>query len=363
MHVPYVNLALSNAALKEGLLAALAGVIDSGQFVLGQELKDFEHEFAALCGTKYAVSVDNGTSALILAMRGLGIGEGDEVITVPNSFLASASSVALIGATPVFVDVGPDFLMDPSLLEAAITPKTKAIIPVHLTGRSADMDAIMAIADRHGIPVLEDCAQAVGATYKGKHVGGIGRAGTFSFHPLKNLSALGDAGMIITNDDALHEYLLVARTHGLKNRDECVMWSPNRRMHTLQAACLRVKMNHLPEWTEARRKNAAYYREHLADVVTVPSDADGAVYHTFIIQTPKRQELKEYLKEKGVETAVHYPIPIHLQAAASSLGYKKGDFPVAEKQADTILSLPVYPELTAEQREYVVRCIREFFGQ
>ncbi len=364
MRVPYIDLSLKNSPCRQVVLDAMERVADHGQFVLGPEVEEFERAFAALCGVRYAVGVDNGTSALVLVMKGLGIGPGDEVITAPNSFLASASSVALCGARPVFVDVGSDYLLDPDLLEAAITPRTKAIIPVHLTGRPADMDRILAIADSHTIPVIEDAAQAVGALYRGKTVGSLGKAGCFSFHPLKNLNACGDGGIITTNDEELYRYLLLARTHGLRTRDDCEFWSMNARLDALQAAILAAKLPFLPEWSEARRAHAAFYREHLSSVVRVPDDPEHlySVYHTFVIQADRRDELRAFLKEREIDTVVHYPVPIHLQKAALSLGHKKGDFPVTEDQADHIVSIPVFPSLTAEQRESVVAAIRAFYG-
>ncbi len=365
MHVPYVHLAVTDDALKEALLRAAERVMRHGQFILGPEVESFENEFAKLCGTKFAVGTDNCTSALTLVMRGLGIGNGDEVITVPNSFLASASSIVLAGARPVFVDVGEDSNMDPDALRDAITPRTKAILPVHWTGRMADMDAILAVADAHDIPVIEDAAQAVGARYKERSAGSIGRAGCFSFHPLKNLGACGDAGIVVTDDEELASFLRLARNHGLRDRDTCEFWSPNCRLDALHAAMLSAKLPFLDGWNDARRANAAFYRERLGDIVRVPDDPAHLrnVYHTFIIQCEERDALKEFLHQRGIETAVHYPIPIHLQHAAVDLGYRKGDFPVAEAQAERILSLPVHPGLRSEQREAVVEGIRSFVAR
>jgi dTDP-4-amino-4,6-dideoxygalactose transaminase len=362
VQVPYVNLALQHQAIKEQLLNAVEKVLDHGQFILGPEVRAFEERFAAYCGTRYAVGVDNGTSALFLVMRALGIGSGDEVITAPNSFLASASSIALAGGRPVLVDVRNDYNMNPDLLEDAISPRTKAIMPVHLTGRPADMHPIMEVAQHHGLYVIEDCAQAVGARYHDQRVGSFGIAGCFSLHPLKNLNAVGDGGVITTDDPELYETLLKARNHGLRNRDECEFWSYNCRLDTVQAAMLLVKMDHLDWWTETRRTNAAFYQEHLRDVVQVPENKphEYAVYHTFIIQAERRDGLQEYLLEEGVETKVHYPIPIHLQGAAKELGYGPGSFLVTERQARHILSLPVYQGLTQAQLGRVVSTIVAF---
>ncbi len=363
MKVPYINLGLQHKDIKSEILDSIGALLDSGQFIMGDELTKFEASFAKIAGTTYALGVANGTDSLFLTMRALGIGAGDEVITAPNSFLASASSVALIGATPVFADVRDNFNLDPARLEKAITKKTKAIIAVHLTGRPADMEEIMAIANRHNIPVIEDAAQAVGASLHGKPVGSFGIAGSFSLHPLKNLSACGDGGVITTNDEALYKKLVVARNHGLKNRDECAFWSYNSRLDTMQAAILNVKLKKLDQWNERRRAIAKKYSDALNGLdMILPIEADGmkSVYHTYIIQYSHRDELKNYLGEKGIDTKIHYPLPIHYQEAASGLGYKKGDFPVTEKQSETILSLPVYPELTDEQVNYVASCIREF---
>jgi len=341
----------------------MANVLNNGQYVLGPGVREFEEKFAEYCGTRYAVGVGNGTDTIILALKALGIGPGDEVITAPNSFLASASAIALTGATPVFVDVRDDFNVNPNLLKTAITQRTKAILSVHLTGRPGDMHPILAIAKRHGLAVIEDAAQAIGARYYGQRVGSFGIAGCFSFHPLKNLNACGDGGIITTNEEEIYCHLLKARNHGLRNRDECEFWSINSRLDTLQAAILNVKLKYLDKWTEARRANAKFYREHLADIVEVPQEQpyEYAVYHTFIIQAAHRDELQTYLKERGVETKIHYPIPIHLQEAARSLGYGKRDFPVAERHAGRILSLPIYPELSHEQIEHVVISVRSFY--
>ena len=363
LSVPNINLAFQHNKIKDELLQAMANVLNHGQYIIGPEVREFEEKFAEYCGAIYAVGVGNGTDAIILTLKALGIGPGDEVITAPNSFLASASAIALTGATPVFVDVRDDFNINPNLLKTAITQRTKAILSVHLTGRPADMHPILAIAKRHGLAVVEDAAQAVGAGYHEQRVGSFGIAGCFSLHPLKNLNACGDGGIITTDDEGMYRYLLKARNHGLRNRDECEFWSINSRLDTLQAAILNVKLKYLDEWTEARRANAKFYREHLADVVEMPQQQphEYAVYHTFIIQADRRDELQIHLKKQGVETKVHYPVPIHLQKAAKSLGYKAGDLPVAEQQAKHILSLPIYPGLTNSQLKHVVNSIRNFY--
>lgn len=364
--VPYVHLGAQYHGIKEQVLGRIAALLDSGAFILGQEVSDFEQAFAALCGTKHALGVANGTDALFLSLMALGIGKGDEVITAPNSFLASASSIVLAGATPVFADVLNDFNLDPEAVRKAITPRTKAIIVVHLTGRPARMKELLAIAKEHGLQVIEDCAQAIGATLDGQHVGSFGNAGCFSLHPLKNLAAAGDGGVITTNDDNLYAHLLKARNHGLRDRDNCEFFSYNSRLDNLQAAILNVKLPELPRWTLRRRAIAATYLKRLNGVgdLLLPFDGKGefSVYHTFIIQTAQRDALKQYLADHGVDSKVHYPVPIHLQEAAQFLGYKRGDFPVTERQAETILSLPIFAELTDEQVAHVADTVIAFFN-
>ncbi len=363
--VAYVDLAAQHRPLKAELMAAVERVLDHGKFILGEEVREFETKFAELCGAKFAVGVSSGTDALILALRALDIGPGDEVITAPNSFVASASCIALVGAKPVFVDVADDYTLDAQRLEAAITKKTKAILPVHLTGRPCDMDAIMAIAKKHGLAVVEDSAQAVLAEHRGKRVGSFGDMGCFSLHPLKTLNACGDAGIATTSDPAFYEKLLLLRNIGLKTRDDCVLWSGNSRIDTMQAAMLLVKLKHLEDWTRARRKNAEFYRRALADVpqVQLPIERphERAVYHTFVVQAERRDELKAFLSQAGVDSAIHYPIPIHLHRAAASLGLKPGAFPIAERQARKILSLPVHHQLTQSDLNTVVETIKEFY--
>lgn len=361
--VPFFNLSWQQELIKAELLAATERVLIDGKYILGEEVDAFEAEFAAYCDTRYAVGVANGTEAIVLTLKALGIGIGDEVITAPNSYLASAAAIALTGATPVFVDVEADYNLNPQLLANAITPRTKAILPVHLTGKPAQMPEILAIAQQYNLAVVEDASQAVGAMYNDQKVGSFGIAGCFSLHPLKNLNACGDGGIITTNDENLYRYLLKARNHGLQDRDRCEFWSYNSRLDTLQAALLRVKLKYLPAWTEARRANAEFYRQQLSNILIVPQEKseEYAVYCAFVIQSQRRDALQSFLAQREIETKIHYPIPIHLQAAAQNLGYKLGDFPVTEEQAQTILSLPVYPELSIEQRQQVVSSIQEFY--
>lgn len=367
MKIPYVNIAAQHKPIKGILLSAIENVIDRGQFVLGDEVDEFESRFAELCGVRFAISVNSGTDALIFALRSLEIGPGDEVITVPNSFIASTSCIILVGAKSVFVDVREDFNMDPGQIERAITSRTKAILPVHLTGRPSDMDPIIQIAEKHGLYVVEDSAQAVLAEYRQRRVGSFGSANCFSLHPLKTLSACGDGGVVTTNDEAIYEKVKVLRNHGLKTRNDCITWSGNSRLDNIQAAILLVKLTYLEKWTEKRRSNALFYQKNLGHIASLvcPSEREHekAVYHTFIIQAEQRDELQAHLVEKGIETAVHYPVPIHLHPVAAGLGYNKGDFPVAEQQSQRILSLPIYPELDEDKLRYVVDAIEEFYNK
>ncbi len=362
--VPYVALPLRGARVKRELMTAIERVMDHGMYILGPEVREFETRFAQYCGTKYAVGVSDGTMALILVLRSLGIGPGDEVITAPNSFIASASAAALIGATPRFADVRRDDMnLNPDLLEAAITPRTKAIIPVHLTGHPADMEPISKIAERHGIPVVEDAAQSVGTLYHGRRMGSMGYAGCFSLHPLKNLHGIGDAGVVTTNDEHLYQWLLKARNHGLRTRDEVEFWSTNSRLDTLQAAILNVMLDHLDEWIKERREVAAEFCAKLQEVVGVPVEQPGCfhTYQTFMIHAERRSTLLQHLKARGIDAKVHYPLTIPMQEAARGLGYSPDDFPVARWLAERIVSLPLYAEMTRAQRAAVVEGVRSFY--
>jgi dTDP-4-amino-4,6-dideoxygalactose transaminase len=361
--VPYSALGRQAATIKSEVMAAVESVLDSGRFILGPQVAAFEKEFAEYCQVRFARGVANGTCALHLMLRNLGLGPGDEVITAPNSFLASASAVALAGATPAFVDVRPDMNMDPERLEAAITPQTRAVIPVHLTGRPARMREICDIARRHNLFVLEDAAQAVGATLDGRRVGSWGDAATFSLHPLKNLHAYGDGGMVTSNDQAAIDHLTLARNHGLRNRDTCEFWSFNCRLDEMQAAMLRVQLKHLDAWTEERRRLAFRYNDLLRPYVTVPDEGPGeyCVYQTYMIQADDRDLLQRHLVSNGVEALIHYATPIHMQPAAESLGYGPDDFPVASRIVSRILSLPLYPGLTESQQDQVVDLVAAFY--
>lgn len=365
MNVPFVALNRQYEAYKAEIDAAFQRVAASGMYVLGEEVELFEKELATLCEVPHVLTVANGTDALILAMKALGVGEGDEVITAPNSFIASAGSAVSIGAKPVFADIREDHNIDPARIEKAITKKTKAIMPVHLTGRPAPMDEINQIAKAHELFVIEDAAQAVGAKYKGRPVGGLGDAGCFSLHPLKNLFVMGDGGFITLKDSALYEKIKIMRNHGLRNRDECSFWAMNSRLDALHAAMGRVKLKYFDAITARFRTIADMYREGLEDIVDVPRDTkdEFAVYHNFVICVDQRDALKEFLAQRGIGTAIHYPIPLHLQDAAKDLGYKRGDFPVTERLNQRQLSLPIYPELKQEEIEAVIGAIREFHQQ
>ncbi|OIO06313.1 MAG: hypothetical protein AUJ52_12445 [Elusimicrobia bacterium CG1_02_63_36] len=365
MKIPYVDLPAQHAPLKAELLAALEGVLDRGDFILGGAVAEFEKRLAEYCGTKNAIGLNSGTDALFLVMKAYSIGPGDEVITAPNSFLASASTIIAAGATPVFADIRPDLNIDPAEVAKAITPRTKAIMPVHLTGRPADMDPLRALAKNHGLKIIEDAAQAIGAEYRGVKSGALGDAGCFSLHPLKTLNACGDAGAVTTDDDALREALVELRNIGLKNRNESRRWGFNSRLDTMQAAVLNVKLNHLENWTRRRIANARRYCDGLRGVVAVPEPMSDArcVYHTFVIQTDRRDELQSALDADGIGTGIHYPIPIHLQETAAPLGFKKGGFPVCEAASGRMLSLPVHQGLSDADIDFVIARIEAFFSR
>lgn len=363
MKVPYVDFSGQYAAERGGLLRELDRVMGQGEYILGRDVEDFEKKFARLCRVRHAVGVANATDALTLALKAVGVRPGDEVITAPNSFIASAGAIAQAGAIPVFVDVKPDQLMDPSKLQRALTRRTKAILPVHLTGKVCDMEAIVRFARRRKLKVVEDAAQAVGALRGGRAAGSFGDAACFSFHPLKNLNAAGDAGAVVTNDAAVAEKLRLLRNHGLVSRNEVAFWGYNSRLDTLQAAILGYRLKGLAGVTAARRRNAAAYRKGLAGVVECPSDEKGSrdAYHLFVIQADRRDDLRAFLKARGISTAVHYPTPIHLQPAARSLGGKAGDFPECERQSRRILSLPIHQYLQPRQLAHVIASIKEFY--
>lgn len=361
--VPYINLQLQHAKIKRELLAACGRVIDDAQFILGNEVKVFEEKLARYCGVQYAVGVNSGTDALFLALKAFHVGVGDEVITAPNSFLATASCIVATGARPVFVDIREDMNIDPSLIESKINKNTKAIIPVHLTGRPADMEPILKIAKNYDLRVIEDAAQAIGAEYHHQKVGSFGDVGCFSLHPLKNLNACGDAGALLTNNEGLYNAFIQLRNIGMKNRDEMDFWGYNSRLDTIQAALLNVKFSYLDQWTEERRQSARFYSEALRSYVKVPEEGkdEKCIFHTYVIQTECRNEMQRFLEENGVGTKIHYPIPIHLQKASKFLNYSREDFPVCERVTSQMLSLPIHQDLTVEDKVYVVETIKKFF--
>jgi dTDP-4-amino-4,6-dideoxygalactose transaminase len=363
LNVPFVDLAAQYARIAEEVNEASANVLRRTDFILGQEVTLFEEEFAAFCGARYAVGVDNGTSALELVLRAYGVGPGDEVITVANTFMATALAISYTGATVVLVDIDPaTYTIDPAQLEDRITSRTKAIVPVHLYGQPADMDRIRSIAQRHALVVVEDACQAHGARYKGKRAGVLADSAAFSFYPAKNLGAYGDGGMVVTNDLSVAESIRMLRNYGQREKYHHVLRGYNRRLDTLQAAMLRVKLKYLDEWNSARQGHAALYARLLdgAGVVT-PRQADYAesVWHLYVIRTPNRAALSKHLGGQGIATGVHYPIPIHLQPAYQDLGYPRGSFPVTEAYAEQVLSLPMYPELTSEAVEYVAAAVTD----
>jgi dTDP-4-amino-4,6-dideoxygalactose transaminase len=363
--VPFVDLARQFASIEEELTNEFLLVGRSGVYVMGSRLESFEKKMAEYLDVKHVLGVADGSDALFLIMHALGIGIGDEPITAPNSFIATAWTIVAVGAKPVFVDVDDDMNMSPHLLEAAITPATKAILPVHLAGRPAQMDQINQIAAKYNLYVIEDAAQAIGASYKGKKTGTLGIAAGFSLHPLKNLGIYGDGGMITTNDDDLNVKLRKLRNHGLINRDECEIWGYNSRLDTMQAAFGEVKLKYLDKWNNRCRDIANIYREGLSNEkdVLLPFDKEGevCVYHNFVIRTEHRDELMQHMKEHGVDSRVHYPIPIHMQTAAAGLNYKKSDFPKTERFAETMVSLPIYPELTDAEVIHVINSVKGFF--
>lgn len=362
--IPYVDLQGQFAAQKGVLLPAIEEALATGLWVGGPHIERFEQAFAAYCGARHAIGVGSGTDALILSLRALDIGPGDEVITVPNSFVASTACIYLVGARPVFVDVGPDQNIDASGIERAITPRTKALLPVHLTGRVAAMDAVMKIAERHGLKVIEDAAQAVGSKFRGRMAGLWGHAGCFSAHPLKNLNAMGDGGIVVTDDETVAMRLRRLRNNGLVDRNTVAEWGTVSRLDTVQAAILLERLKLLDEVTAIRRANAARYMKALdRKFVFFPPELPEQfnTYHTFVVQVDRRDELQQFLSKHGIGTAIHYPIPIHLQPAAKALGYKLGDFPRTEEQAKRILTLPVHQLLKGDDIDYIAEKVNAFF--
>ena len=337
-------------------------VLASGSYILGKHNKELQTEFAAFCNTKYSVGLNSGTDALHLALRALNIGRGDEVITTAFTFVATASAIGLAGATPVFVDINPDtFNIDPDKIEAAITDKTKAIIPVHLYGQPAEMDKIMDIAKRHNLRVIEDCCQAIGAEYKGQKVGSFGDFGCFSFYPTKNLGGMGDGGMLTCNDEALYNRIIALRNHGGAIRYYHDELGVNSRLDEIQAAIIRIKLNYINGWNEKRRENAYRYNELFAQYpeIETPKEIDDSycVYHQYTIKIENRDDVHKLLLENGVGAMIYYPVPLHLQKLHKELGYQVGDLPLTEKDTKLVMSLPMFPELTPEEQKTVVETV------
>lgn len=360
--IPFLDLKAQYINIKDEINAAVSKVLESTQFILGDEVTAFEKEFAAYCDADYGIAVNTGTSALHLALLAAGIGAGDEVITIPFTFVATVAAICYTAATPVFVDIDPvSYTIDVTQIEAAITERTKAILPVHLYGQPADMEPILEIAQRYGLTVIEDAAQAHRSEYKGQRVGSIGDLGCFSFYPGKNLGAYGEGGMVVTNNPDYAHTLRMLRDWGQEYKYHHVLKGYNYRMDGLQGAVLRVKLRYLDAWTEARRSYAALYDELLAGSgLTTPSVMPYShhVYHIYAVRSPKRDFLQQKLNELGIQTGIHYPIPVHLQPAYSDLGYKSGDFPHSELAAREVLSLPMYAELTSTQVRTVAETLQ-----
>jgi dTDP-4-amino-4,6-dideoxygalactose transaminase len=368
MNVPLLDLRAQFQAIRGEVMAAVERVFEGQQFILGPEVEAFERAAAEYCHAKHAVGCGSGSDALLLALTALGVGPGDEVVTVSFTFFATASSITRLGARAIFVDISPDdFNIDPELIERSITPRTKAIMPVHLFGQSAEMDAIRKIAERHNLPVVEDAAQAIGAEYHKKRAGVMGAIGCFSFFPSKNLGGAGEGGLMTTDDDHLADKLRLLRAHGMRPKYYHQIVGINSRLDALQAAVLGVKLKYLDQWSEARRRNAEHYDRLFAEAgveeVVTPAVRPNRrhIFNQYTIRCLRRDDLMDFLKRRGVGSEIYYPAPLHLQECFSYLGYKQGDLPVTERASRECLSLPVYPELTEEMRRYVVDQIAEFY--
>ncbi|SFI65678.1 DegT/DnrJ/EryC1/StrS family aminotransferase [Thermoflavimicrobium dichotomicum] len=363
--IPLIDLQAQYQTIREEVRQAIDQVLDQGRYILGPEVKALEEEIADFCGVKYAVGVANGTDALLLALDAYGIGPGDEVITTPFTFFATAEVISQLGATPVFVDIDPKtYNIDVMQIREKITSKTKAIIPVHIFGQPANMDEIVAIAKEHDLFVLEDAAQAIGAEYKGRKIGAWGNAATFSFFPTKNLGGYGDGGMVVTNDEELAKKIRILRVHGSNPKYYHSMIGYNSRLDELQAAILRVKLRYLEQWNDARRQKAALYNELLKDTpVVTPYHAENRkhIYHLYIIQAEERDDLMKYLKDKGISTGVYYPVPLHRQEVYKHLGYPEGSLPNAEYMANRTFALPLYAELEDETIQYIADTIKSYY--
>lgn len=368
MKVPFLDLKSQYKSIKKEIDSAIKHIHETSAYVAGPAVAEFEEKFAKYIGVKHAIAVSTGTDALHIALRALGIGPGDEVITVTNTFIATAEAISLAGATPVFVDIDEKtYLMDLDTVESKITKKTKAIIPVHLYGQVVDMEKLRSIAKKHSLPIIEDACQAHGSLYKKSKAGSLGDFGCFSFYPGKNLGTYGEGGAITTNNDEYAAFARLYRDHGAKVKYQHDIVGGNFRMSGIEGAVLGVKLPHLDRWNNARRKHAVQYKKLLSKVSEIILGAEPASstgnYHLYIIRTKRRKELADFLGSKGIATGIHYPTPVHLQRAYSSLGLKEGDFPVSEKVSKEILSLPMFPELTEKQIAYVGDSIKSFFKQ
>jgi dTDP-4-amino-4,6-dideoxygalactose transaminase len=368
MNVPLLDLRAQFQTIRGEVMAAVERVFESQHFILGPEVEAFERDAAEYCRIKHAIGCGSGSDALLLALTALGVGPGDEVVTASFSFFATAGSIARLGARPVFVDISPDdFNIDPNLIERAITPRAKAILPVHLFGQCAEMDAIREVADRHNLPVVEDAAQAIGAGYCERRAGAMGSVGCFSFFPSKNLGGAGEGGLMTTDDDDLAEKLRLLRVHGMRPKYYHKVVGVNSRVDALQAAVLGVKLKYLDRWSDARRRNAEHYDKLFAEAgveeVTTPAVRPNRrhIFNQYTIRCSRRDELMDFLKRRGVGSEIYYPAPLHLQECFAHLGYKPGDLPATERASRECLSLPIYPELTEEMRQYVVEKIAEFY--
>jgi len=365
--IPFVDLKAQYDSIKDEIDRAIQNVLNNTSFIMGEELKKFEVEFAQFCDVKSAIGVANGSDALILALKACGISKGDEVITVPHTFIATTEAISNVGGQVIFVDIDPKtYTIDVSKIEEKINDKTKAIIPVHLYGQPADMDPIIRLAKKYNLKIIEDAAQAHGAEYKEEKVGSIGDVGCFSFYPGKNLGAYGDAGIVVTNNEEIAEKVKLFRNHGrITKKYEHEIEGYSSRLDNLQAAILRVKLRHLNKWNDLRRRNAKKYNKLLNNIdnVIVPYEADYAkhVYHLYVIRTENRDKLREELKSNNITTGIHYPIPLHLQSAYNYLGYKEGDFPITEEYSKEILSLPMFAELSDRQIDEIVKLIKNYY--
>lgn len=367
MKVPIMNIGFQYEQLKENIDKIMGEIVRSSRFILGEETKKFEQEICDYCNTKYAIGVGSGTDALILSLTASGIGAGDEVITSPFTFVATAEAISRVGAKPVFVDIDPrTYNINPAKIEEAITPDTKAIIPVHLYGNPCDMDSILKITGAYKLKVIEDAAQAIGTTYDKRKIGSFGNAGCISFYPGKNLGAFGDGGMVITNEEDIAKKIRLLRAHGTTSKYHHSIIGFNSRLDNIQAAILSIKLRKLDEWTEKRRELANRYNSAFKDIVAIPAEENRGkhVYHLYVIRAKKEEDrdgLLNFLKENGVESRVYYPLPLHLQECYKGLGCKKGDFPESEKVAGETLALPIFPELKKEEQDFVIETVKKYF--